>query len=198
MKATLVIFGNTLGAVEQVSNFLYTLDCVYDHLQKLEEFLDNEPSILDIPWFKYGQRSILAQDKLADDFNIFINVRGEEKLFLDKCNFNSPGLWEFIGKLNILEVLREYLKDRHSRIKDELYRNIAEQESLQLENSMKKIELYEKLVNFGKNSGLSEKEVSELAKRLITRPLSTLENYKSKEIIINAKIKTRKKDEEKV
>jgi hypothetical protein len=62
-------------------------------------------------------------------------VLGEE-LSIGRIAINSPGMWEFIGQLNPLAVLREYLNDRWNRIKDRDYRNRSEQEKLRLENEL--------------------------------------------------------------
>src|SRR5947209_1111717 len=44
-------------------------------------------------------------------------VPKEDRLILKSVVLHSPGNWEFLGKLNPLETLRQYLQDRHERRK---------------------------------------------------------------------------------
>lgn len=49
---------------------------------------------------------------------------------------HPPGFSEFLGQLNPLLRLREYLNDRHRRRQDRDFREQAEQERLTLENQI--------------------------------------------------------------
>ncbi len=60
-------------------------------------------------------------------------------LVVSRVVLSSPGFWEFMGSLNPLEVLRQYLSDRHERRKDDKYRSPAEAERLAIENASRKL-----------------------------------------------------------
>jgi hypothetical protein len=67
-----------------------------------------------------------------------------DPLVVSRVVFESPGFWEFLGNLNPLEVLRNYLNDRHEREKDREYRSAAERERLAIANALGRLEVYER------------------------------------------------------
>lgn len=68
----------------------------------------------------------------------------EYRLELRRVSIQSPGVWEFIGGLNPLQQLREFLNDRHERRKDHEYRELAEKERLRLDNELLQRQIWEK------------------------------------------------------
>lgn len=62
-------------------------------------------------------------------------------LVVSQVTLRSPGFWEFMGSLNPLEVLRQYLNDRHERRKDDTFRSPAEAERLAIENASLKLDV---------------------------------------------------------
>lgn len=57
----------------------------------------------------------------------------KDQLEISRITIQSPGWVELIGSLNPLQQLREYLKDRHERQKDRVWRSDAERHRAQLE-----------------------------------------------------------------
>jgi hypothetical protein len=76
-----------------------------------------------------------------------------ERLIVSRVVLESPGFWEFFGKLNLLEVIRQYLNDRHERDKDREYRSAAEREQLALENALRRLEVAERLMRLEREFG---------------------------------------------
>ena len=81
----------------------------------------------------------------------------------------SPGFWEFLGALNPLQQIREYLNGRHKRRQDREYRETAEQERLRLENALIQRQVCEKenavlrdRINLAKELGYSDHELRQL------------------------------------
>lgn len=72
------------------------------------------------------------------------HVLPEYRLELRRVSIQSPGFWEFVGALNPLQQLREYLKDRHERRKDREYRERAEKDKLRLDNELLQRQILEK------------------------------------------------------
>src|SRR4051794_35010663 len=68
-------------------------------------------------------------------------VPAARRLRVARVVMRSPGFWEFLGALNPLQQLREYLNDRHERSKDRGYRNDNERERLAVELKLKEAEL---------------------------------------------------------
>ena len=63
-------------------------------------------------------------------------ITPQYELVLDGVSLSSPGAWDFLGKLNPLDVIRQYLTDRHERRKDKEYREAHENRKLYLENKL--------------------------------------------------------------
>lgn len=87
----------------------------------------------------------------------------------------SPGFWEFIGKLNPLEAIRLYLNDRHERKKDNSYRNESEKRKLTLENKLLEIKIVNEFVDAARNAGVPENEIQTLVRENAVVPLLELE-----------------------
>lgn len=107
---------------------------------------------------------------------------------MSAASLNSPGAWEFLGTLNPLEVLRNYLNDRHERRKDCEYRESAEHRRLDLENLILKNRLISERVRLAKDMGATDRDLAPLFNELIYRPLVALDRYEDKGIIEYAEI----------
>jgi hypothetical protein len=69
---------------------------------------------------------VLVTEEIEPDF----------RLELRRVSIQSLGFWEFIGGLNPIQQLREYLNDRHERRKDKDYREQSEKDRLRLDNEI--------------------------------------------------------------
>src|SRR5208283_3018379 len=54
-------------------------------------------------------------------------VPRSQQLVSNAVEINSPGFWEFLGSVSPLEIMRNYLNDRHERRKDREYLESAEE-----------------------------------------------------------------------
>ncbi len=63
-------------------------------------------------------------------------VHPDDQLELSRISIQSPGWGEFIGALNPLRELRDYLKDRHERTKDKRWRDATDHDRAVLENDL--------------------------------------------------------------
>jgi hypothetical protein len=129
----------------------------------------------------------------------------EDRLRLVAVEFHSPGFWEFLGKLNPLEVLRQYLNDRHQREKDEKYRNAAEKRKLQLENergsidnSVLKLKFVREFIDTCRHAGVSEAEIQALVKEHALAPLIRLDAVAAQGLITYAESPEQEGAEEEV
>ncbi len=122
-----------------------------------------------------------------DDFEL---LQEEGRLIIRSFRMNSPGVFEFIGSLNPLEVLRNYLNDRHKRRQDRAFREDAEEDHLANENERDRLEnerarlenidladqiAYRRLDAL-QRAGVSKKVLRELSRRMLTRNLERLED----------------------
>jgi hypothetical protein len=106
---------------------------------------------------------------VADSF-----VFGDELLLVGRVELGSPGFWEFLGSLNPLEVIRQYLNDRHRRRQDRQYREREEERQLGLENDLREIEVVSERLRVAREYGVSEEELAPLLEGLLGRPLGSL------------------------
>lgn len=106
----------------------------------------------------------------------------------------SPGSWEFLGKLNPLEVLRQYLNDRHERRKDREYRELAEERRLLLENLSLENKVVSERVKIAKELGATDHDLAPLLNTLVYRPLMALDRHQDHDVISIAEIVGRTDD----
>jgi hypothetical protein len=148
-EARLAINALRGGTATEIAEFLHDIDAAY---RATYGYLLKEPldlgEFLDFYRFYPLPRRIMAPiaySRIARPTVIpsEIELLPECQLVVSRISINSPGFLEFVGSLNPLSHIREYLKERHERTKDNQYRNKAEQERLKLENKI----LQQTLVN---------------------------------------------------
>jgi hypothetical protein len=137
----LVIHANRGGTIGEITTFLSDLEAAYDALYRLDTAgrgLRRYSRIVPLEFLsELGYALIpLNQQTLA--------IPPGDRLILDRVRIESPGFWEFLGSLNPLQQLREYLNDRHKRRQDREFREAAEKERLMLENELIRGQIYEK------------------------------------------------------
>jgi hypothetical protein len=92
-------------------------------------------------------------------------------LVLSRVTLSSPGFWEFVGSLNPLKVLVDYLQQAHERKKDEDYRNNAERDKLALENELLRNRVIKERVELLQNVGFNNAELKGLMTTYLSEPL---------------------------
>jgi len=101
---------------------------------------------------------------------------------------SSPGFWEFFGKLNPLEVIRQYLTDRHEQRKDREYREPAEKKKLNLENQLLENQVIRERIQMAKELGATNEDLTPIINVLVGKPLSKLAPYQDHDLIQDAEI----------
>jgi len=109
-------------------------------------------------------------------------------LLLQRAAFQSPGAWEFLGKLNPLEVLRQYLNDRHEHRKDREYRESEERKRLALENELLKNKVIAERLQLARELGVPETNLTYAANKLLLEPLRQLGTDQDKGVVGTADI----------
>jgi hypothetical protein len=117
----------------------------------------------------------------------------EYKLEVKRIQIESPGFWEFLGALNPLQQIREYLNDRHKRRQDREYREQAERERLLLENELIRRQIWEKensvfreRISVLREIGFSDDEIRRLIWVYVSQPLIALGKHQDAGLIENA------------
>ncbi|MFL1895199.1 hypothetical protein ACJRPK_05820 [Aquimarina sp. 2-A2] len=108
--------------------------------------------------------------------NIHINkiVLPSERLIISKVNIQSPGFWEVLGTFNPLQQIREYIKDRHERKKDNQYRSRQEEEIGELEIAERKNRILNQRIETLKSLGYSETQIRQFVVAMVIEPLNRL------------------------
>ena len=110
-------------------------------------------------------------------------VFGDELLIVTRVELGSPGFWEFLGALNPLEVIRQYLNDRHRRKQDREYRDREEARMLGLENDLREIDVVRQRIDAAREYGVPDEALTPLLKRLLGEPLEELGNLQDRGVI---------------
>lgn len=196
-QKNLRIFANRGGTVDEITTYLKDMEDAYESLyvfnQKLEILNPNSKKYrrlgpwiyeLGFPYFFDTARSIQENRKL---------VLPEDKLIIEKVSIQSPGFWEFLGSLNPLLQIREYLNDRHRRRQDREWREETEKQKAILENQI----IQQKLIE-GNNSvikdrieilrelGHTQEEIRQLIWTNVSTPLMQLGKHQDNGLIENA------------
>lgn len=145
-----------------------------------------DPFFFELFWDKH-LRSLDEQrvNLLELQSNIVIEkiILSSDTLIINKVNIQSPGFWEFLGALNPLQQIREYLNDRHERCKDKKYRSRQEEELGDLSIMEKKNNILNQRIEMLKGLGYSETEIRQLVTSMIIEPLSKLGQHQDKGLI---------------
>jgi len=104
-------------------------------------------------------------------------VLPSDRLVISKVNIQSPGFWEFLGGLNPLQQIREYIKDRHERDKDKKYRSRQEEELGDLSIEEKKNNIINQRIDMLKKAGYTDNEIRQLVTAMVIIPLKKLDRY---------------------
>lgn len=178
--------------VEDVRGFLTAFQQAYDCLCALENFLllpeslpnNNDIAVLLISMSVRERVQALADPHLPWTPLIAATlVRDDDRLVLRAVELASPGFWEFLGKLNPLEVLRLYLKDRHERRKDREYREAAEREQMYWENKQRQLGVVDQALDIARKHGATDHELQLLRERFLIQPLEELGSYQDRGVI---------------
>jgi hypothetical protein len=121
------------------------------------------------------------------DFEMF--VRPDDQLVLRAARLSSPGSWDFLAKLNPLEVIRHFLTDRHERRKDKKYRERMEEQRLSVENSLLQNKVIREKVEIARNMGATDADLIPLLNECIYQPLRELGKHQDSGLIEGAEMK---------
>ncbi len=132
----LVVEALRSGTVREFAVFLTDLNEAYSacyHYSQTTKILRRRSRLGPFPFWEpgYGQLHDISNDRRSPE-----SIQPGAVLELSQVEIHSPGFFEFLGMLNPLLQIREYLNDRHERRKDRDYREIADREKMSLENEL--------------------------------------------------------------
>jgi hypothetical protein len=142
----LTVFAERGGTAFETRAFLSDLEAAYTALLQLESALPRPESMKryfppDIYW-QFGPAILggIPKTEVPDPESVLPEFR----LTIKRVRIESPGFWEFVGSLNPLQQIRDYLNDRHKRRQDREFRENVESTKLRLENELIQRSIWEK------------------------------------------------------
>ena len=183
------IHGHGEVEVELVIAYLNDLRFAYNALCVFDETIDSWQRTsrrfpfplfemeLAYTWSGYRRAGRTVRESLASPEELALLVPKSQQLVLAAVSLQSPGFWDFIGNLNPLEVLRQYLNDRHERRKDRQYRESAEKRRLRLENLKLENQVIKERIEIARNLGANDRDLEPLLNQLVYRPLTGLDRH---------------------
>ena len=179
-KGKLRVYGHGAIEVELIAAYLSDITHAYDSLLVFESVISSLKRAsreFPFPWYPLGMyigwplgprravRYVRDWPPTAEEISSL--VLRSEQIVLSSVQLSSPGFWEFLGKLNALEVIRQYLNDRHERRKDREYRESAERRRLTLENLSLQNRVLSERLRLAKELGASDQDLAPLLNELV-------------------------------
>ena len=192
---SLRLFASRGGSVAEITSFLQDLESSYNKLYlfytAMDYFDPDNPPFRrwSIFWYEFGLPVFpFSVSEMPSE-----SILPEDRLIIRQIQVASSGFWEFVGSLNPLQQIREYLNDRHKRRQDREYREKSEAEKLTLENELIEKQILEKensvlreRIAIMKDLGLSNKEIRRLIWGNAGKPLTALAKHQDTGLIENA------------
>lgn len=190
-RSILRIYANSEVPVEDILEYLHALEFAYNCILLLDHIVAKAEAMAlhDRYQCSYSFWNLVVHIWPPKPDLVSTLVPLNEKLIFRSAIFESPGFWEFLGSLNPLEVIREYINDRHERRKDREYREEAEKRRLFLENEILLNRIAGERVAILKSLDVPPAEISLLMQGLLLQPLSCLNEYQDRELIAVADLR---------
>lgn len=192
-KAVLRINGQGEVPVSQVSGFLAALEEAYSGaslflhtIDQLDRWGPLPFAYWHMPFFRPASGRIPLARIISEELDFSLQLPSRQRLMLQAVRLESPGWWELAGKLNPLEVIRQYLNDRHERQKDISYRNKAERDRLHYENEILRNRVIAERIELARKLGASDEDLAPLWNSLLIRPLRRLDTFQDRGVISDA------------
>jgi hypothetical protein len=181
--SVLRIYGRSGFFVGEIRHYLAQVEDAYNSLYTLEVFVGAVErsaqnwlvpygfgAFWGLPLFPQGRTRFLVSWPPTPQ-TVAPVVPPRDRLLLKAVNLESPGFWDFMGTLNPLEVIRQYLNDRHERRKDREYREAAEARRLELENRLLENRVIQERIEIARHLGATEQDLTPLLNEFVYRPL---------------------------
>ncbi|MDI7864520.1 hypothetical protein MRS76_21525 [Rhizobiaceae bacterium n13] len=178
------LYGRGDEPVDEIVGLLNAINAAYEGLVRYEFLVTR----LYIYWRHYSSRYD-AFDRVHPE--LYYSYPANDlppgfRLSLKGVRLQSPGFWDFFGKLNPLEVLRNAINDAHERRKDRAYRESAEAKRLHLENIILENEALSGRIAVLRDLGMTEEEMAQIRTTLIHQPIERVLQFQNSRLIDSA------------
>lgn len=112
----------------------------------------------------------------------------EADIRLYSANFNSPGIWEFLAKINPFEVIRLMINDYYERRSNQ-HLIPYERRKRELENLILENQVIRERVQILRDIGLEQPQIEAIIRDTVMRPASRLVAHQESGLIQTASIR---------
>ncbi len=192
------IYGTSEIELSRIIQLLKDLEVAYNSVYTFIRSIDKISKYnkqYALPFISYYHDYYAIHKKIyykreADYFDKYVSsmIFPGEQIKVIHISFLSPGFWDFLGSLNVLEVIRKYLCDRHERRKDIKYKELAEKEKLDLDNELLKCKVISEKIKIAEKVGIDIHELAPLLNEFLYQPLHRLNAHQDEMIISNAEL----------
>lgn len=178
------------GTIPELQSYLIDLQKAYENLYAFELII-NKAKIQE--FYLSAPKGLPALKPIRKVSEIILP---QDQIIVSKIRIESPGFWEFLGSLNPLQQIREYLKDRHERRKDLEWREEQERKKMTIENRLMETKLLNDQIEILKSIGYSEDEIRRIIVVHWYEPLKELNKHQDSGMIEDADIEHREHRED--
>ncbi|WP_157017804.1 hypothetical protein [Mesorhizobium xinjiangense] len=183
-NAVLRIHGHGGEPVDDTVVFLTSLNQAYSGILLYEMELERLASRARY-WRRYEP---FLHNPTIDFAPISFALPAGARLCLKGVVLQSPGFWDFLGKLNPLEVIRNAINDAHERRKDRAYRESAEERRLTLENKLLENQAIKERIEILQSVGITPDELAQVRTSLIHDNVDRLLQFQNSGMIEHAEL----------
>ncbi len=142
------------------------------------------PYFYGLPFKTKGRSSASVELVPPERVELAGYVHPRDRLIVKGCQIASPGWLDVIGKLNPLDVLRQWAQDRHERQKDTAYRDAEDRRKRQLENDLLETELIKKRIELMKEAGVPKTVIKKMISAIVL-PMQHLQRQMNDGVMTN-------------
>ncbi|NBD32667.1 MAG: hypothetical protein GVY17_06820 [Cyanobacteria bacterium] len=165
--------------MEYAYNSSYVLERMVEQAQKIGYDYEGPMPVSTLLWNSWWPPT---EEKVA------AFVPNSERIFLKAVVLESPGVWDFLGSLNPLKSILEYINLRHEMRKDYEYREGEEARKLKIENDLLETQLIRERLAIIREIGATENDLSILKDQLLGRSFKRLHEFQDVGLITYAQV----------
>lgn len=192
-QAVLKFYGELDQPVANIRAMLECLDIIYGNLVLLTPLVYGELTAKEL------NRLLIEEVEIFNSCGPLRKYRIVSKVLRDRCdcddilllhsaNFSSPGFWEFLGTLNPLKLILDYLQMRHEHRKDRSYREAAERRKLELENQILELSFLEKAIGTATDAGIPQDDLIRWLSPKLSASFADLDFFLSRKLLHKAEL----------
>jgi hypothetical protein len=171
-----------LLSFEQAYNSISRFDSFVAAVQQIDQYIPLPRQNKLVSLFGYELLGYPGSQYFIDPFFDAVPLE------LSAVQLASPGFWEFVGALSPLETIRDYVNDRHERIKDKEWRDDILHRKAEHENTILENQAVRERIDILRSLGYTDDEIRSLTSQQIVLPLRGLGKLQDRHLIEDATV----------